>query len=186
MKTYNQISEGSMTDEEWNKIYDIQDKQDRNIDLTEDEIQTYKNWFVDAYGENTYNRISNEHEGNTAMLNGKKFWIASVNNDDGIIEETHTYKTAIENDFHHSMYFSPSEIEKMDDGTSSIFWIDEDGGIEGNGWRNGIESQTINKIIDQIDFLSERKIKPTIIKKKPNKKVKKWKDWQKPFESKKQ
>ncbi len=48
-----------------------------------------------------------------ALFNGVPFWSGSVNLLDGKIEEVHSYQEAQAADFHHSLYFSQAQIEKM-------------------------------------------------------------------------
>ena len=52
-------------------------------------------------------------------------WCGSADIIDGHIEETHTYEEAEDNDFHHSLYFSPNVAEKITDGDSVFFFIDD-------------------------------------------------------------
>lgn len=75
---------------------------------------------------------------NPAILKSKnkEFWIGAVNALDGKIEEVHTYETALNHDFHHSLYFSIPIVDKEDDDEVFIFWINEDGTIDGDFWRN--------------------------------------------------
>lgn len=81
--------------------------------------------------------------------NGKRFWIGTVSVLDGWIDEVHTYEEASNYDFHHSFYFSPNAIEKIDDEESMVFWVDEDG-INGE-WSHGkIPQDIINNIEQQI------------------------------------
>lgn len=83
---------------------------------------------------------------------GKRFWIGIASVYDGEIEEVHTYEEAKRNDFHHSFYFSPNALEKIDDETSMVFWVDEFG-IEGE-WTHGKMSQKIIDLIgQQIDII---------------------------------
>ena len=63
---------------------------------------------------------------------------------DGYVEEVHTYKEAEREDFHHSLYFSPEAAERISNGESVFFWID-DGKVQ-TEWRNG-ESIIVDKII---------------------------------------
>jgi len=122
---------------------------------------------------------------NMATFNGEEFWIGSVNNQDGTIEEVHTYEEAQSYDFHHSFYFSQQQLENIDDSICSVFWIEEDGDISGEFWRNeGRRPWIIGKIYEQIELFTEREIKTEKPNMKPTSKIKKWKEWQKPFESK--
>lgn len=121
---------------------------------------------------------------NGAIFNGKEFWIGSVNNKDGTIEEVHTYEEAEQQDFHHSFYFSETQLGKISNDECSVFWVD-DGEVKGEFWRNeGREPWIIGKIKEQIEMLSEpKKVQKTFEPKTPMK-TKKWKEWEKPFESK--
>lgn len=87
---------------------------------------------------------------NTFKFNNKKYWCGCVSLIDGIIEEVHKYQTAMENDFHHSFYFSIGSIEKMDNEESTFFWVDEKGNIQ-LAWRNNNNDLNIvNAIKNQI------------------------------------
>jgi len=174
---------GTMTDQEWEILDDIRDRWDRlGLDsLSKDEYNILKDWLKND------DKLLTEHEGNGAIFNGKKFWIATANNLDGVIEETHTYKTAWENDFHHSFYFSQQQLDKITNDECTIFWIND--GIDGEFWRNeSREPWLIKKIEEQIEYLDDIDMKKRKEKEqkipKPKPKVKKWKEWQKPFESK--
>lgn len=82
---------------------------------------------------------------------GEEFWIGTVNVYDGEIEEVHTYEEARDNDFHHSFYFSQSQIEKMTNGECMIFWINADG-IQAEWTMGKASPDIINKIKEQITF----------------------------------
>ena len=56
--------------------------------------------------------ISDKNHGLLLKTN-ERFWIGSVNVLDGEIEEVHTYEKAEENDFHHSFYFSDTQLQKI-------------------------------------------------------------------------
>lgn len=84
----------------------------------------------------------------TATFNGKPFWSGSVSLLDGVIEEVHSFSEAEDADFHHSMYFSQAQIEKMENGENAFFWV-ENGSINGN-WRESIPQSIIDKIREQI------------------------------------
>jgi len=84
------------------------------------------------------------------LKNNKKFWIASVNIIDGEIEETHTYQKAADNDFHHSLYFSIDQLEKIENGECMIFWISEYGDIQ---YHEKIAENIIDKIKKQIKII---------------------------------
>lgn len=91
---------------------------------------------------------------NRAVLKktGERFWIGSVNVYDGEIEEVHTYEEAEKNDFHHSMYFSRSQVEKIDNEECMAFWVDARG-INGEWTHGALERDIVNKIRQQIDIL---------------------------------
>ena len=84
----------------------------------------------------------------TATFNGKPFWSGSVSLLDGVIEEVHSFKEAEAADFHHSMYFSQTQLEKMENGENAFFWV-ENGSINGD-WRESVPQPIIDKIRDQI------------------------------------
>jgi hypothetical protein len=88
----------------------------------------------------------------TLIKTGKKFWIGSVNVLDGQIEEVHTYQAAERNDFHHSYYFSIAQQEKMSDGVSVVFWIDQGGDIES---AEDLPVKLTNQIHKQIKIQSQ-------------------------------
>ena len=66
---------------------------------------------------------------NQAVYGGRPFWCGSVNLLDGQIEEVHSYGEAQAMDFHHSLYFSEAQVEKMAAGECAFFWIN-DGRVE--------------------------------------------------------
>ena len=84
----------------------------------------------------------------TASFNGKPFWSGSVSLLDGVIEEVHTMDEAEAVDFHHSMYFSQAQVEKMESGENAFFWVDN-GIVQGN-WRETVPKSIIKKIEEQI------------------------------------
>ena len=86
----------------------------------------------------------------------KKFWSGSVSLIDGIIEETHTYKEAELNDFHHSFYFSETQIEKMDNGECAFFCVDRKSGEIYTFRQYGeVSNDIIEKIKEQIKIIEE-------------------------------
>jgi hypothetical protein len=85
---------------------------------------------------------------NTASFKGKAFWSGSVSLLDGVIEEVHTMEEAEAVDFHHSMYFSPAQVEKMENGENAFFWVD-DGKVQGD-WRESVPKTIIKRIEEQI------------------------------------
>ena len=87
-------------------------------------------------------------DGNSAMFNGKPFWSGSVSLLDGVIEEVHSYQEAEEAGFHHSLYFSHNQVEKMDNGENAFFWVDN-GTVYGD-WRETVPKEIISKIEEQI------------------------------------
>lgn len=86
-----------------------------------------------------------------AIFENKPFWSGSVNLLDGKVEEVHSYQKAQAADFHHSLYFSQPQIEKMSNGECAFFWINNSGEIEGL-WRDEINDEIIKKIAEQITF----------------------------------
>lgn len=77
------------------------------------------------------------------------FWIGTVNTLDGEIEEIHTYEEAQQHDFHHSYYFSNSQIEKIDQEECMVFWVDNHELIY--EWTRGIiHADIVYKINQQI------------------------------------
>lgn len=93
-----------------------------------------------------------------ATWEDKEFWIGCASSIDGKIEEVHTFEEAEANDFHHSFYFSKEAQDRMKNGESEIFWID-DGKIDGLGmWRDTfLEESEISRlsklILEQITIL---------------------------------
>lgn len=67
---------------------------------------------------------------NTFYYKGKQAWSGSISALDGVVEETHPYGRARENDFHHSFYFSEPAVERIGNGESLFFYVDEDGNVE--------------------------------------------------------
>ena len=59
-----------------------------------------------------------------AYYNGKELWCGAINVLDGVIEETHDFNTARDNEFHHSFYFR--HPEKIGSGECAFFYIDKD------------------------------------------------------------
>ena len=94
---------------------------------------------------------SKKDKNDTFMFNGKGAWSGSVNPLDGVIEETHSYDEAQENDFHHSFYFSDSILDKMNSGDSLFFFVDKDGNIEIDPMERG-DDRPFNEqfVIEQI------------------------------------
>lgn len=86
-----------------------------------------------------------------AYYQGRPFWSGSVNLLDGQIEEVHGYAEAARADFHHTFYFSPEQIEKMDAGECAFFFVNERGGIEGD-WRESVSPSLLRQIEGQICF----------------------------------
>ncbi|MFW6226062.1 MAG: hypothetical protein ACOC3V_03815 [bacterium] len=88
------------------------------------------------------------------LRNNKKFWIGSVNVLDGYIEEVHSYEVAKSNDFHHSFYFSPQQLEKIRNEECVVFWIDISDGSIVSEWRHGrTPTWLINKMKEQIKIV---------------------------------
>jgi hypothetical protein len=91
----------------------------------------------------------------TASFNGKPFWSGSVSLLDGVIEEVHTMEEAEAADYHHSMYFSPEQVEKMANEENAFFFV-ENGVVQGD-WRVSVPDSIIEKIKEQI------KISPAVV-----------------------
>lgn len=85
---------------------------------------------------------------NQGRYHGRRFWSGSVSLLDGGIEEIHTYEEAVAAGFHHSLYFSPAQVEKMDAGESAFFWIDN-GNIE-VAWRDTPSAHIVPEIARRI------------------------------------
>lgn len=86
-----------------------------------------------------------------AYYQGRPFWSGSVNLSDGQIEEVHGYAEAARADFHHTIYFSPEQIERMDTGECAFFFVNEQGSIEGD-WRESLSPSLLQRIEEQISF----------------------------------
>ena len=89
----------------------------------------------------------------TFSFNGKNAWSGAISALDGVIEETHPYRDAKEYDFHHSFYFSEPAIERIGNGDSLFFYVDEDGNVQidpigrGQGYD---KNALLSKILEQI------------------------------------
>ena len=105
---------------------------------------------LDKFGFNEDGTVkySLANDGNGATFKGRPFWSGSVSLLDGVIEEVHTYKQAENADFHHSMYFSPGQVEKMANGENGFFWVDR-GKVNGE-WRDSVPKEIIDSIERQI------------------------------------
>lgn len=87
----------------------------------------------------------------TAEYEGRQIWSGSANAIDGVIEETHTFEEAEFADFHHSLYFSDEQIEKINDGDSVFFFI-SNGEVE-TLWRDEeAPAWLVSKIRGQLKF----------------------------------
>ena len=105
-----------------------------------------KNNTINTRGDKDVNSMKSN--GNGATFNGKPFWSGSVSLLDGVIEEVHSYQEAEAADFHHSMYFSSAQVEKMANGENGFFFV-EDGKVHGE-WRESVPKNIISKIEQQI------------------------------------
>lgn len=85
---------------------------------------------------------------NPISFKGKAFWSGSVSLLDGAIEEVHTYEEAERADFHHSLYFSDEQVEKLDSDDNAFFFVNN-GEIE--MWRDDIPQWVIGRIYEQLD-----------------------------------
>jgi hypothetical protein len=93
-------------------------------------------------------------EQNYGSHKGRRFWSGVYDAHDGYIRETHPYETAQANDFHHSMYVSPSSQDAMRQGDAGFFWMEPEGKVQ-TSWRNGSAPPHIVRAIkDQLDPLS--------------------------------
>ena len=91
-----------------------------------------------------------------AKKGNKTFWSGSVSLIDGVIEEIHTYKEAEMSDFHHSLYFSETQIEKMDNGECAFFCVDRNTGEIYTFRQYGdVPNSIIRKIKEQITIRKE-------------------------------
>ena len=131
-------------------IQEILDKgvgNNKNLYHTSNESYNNIKKFNIQLGENV--DMSDKNHG-LLLRSNKKFWIGSVNILDGRIEEVHTYEKAFANDFHHSLYFSQTQVEKIKNEECMIFWVDL-AGVQGE-WRHGKLpwniAQEINKQIE--------------------------------------
>ena len=78
-------------------------------------------------------------------MNNSEIWCGCASIYDGFIEETHTYEEAKKEDFHHSLYFSIEAAERINEGESIFFWI-ENGKLY-TEWRNEETSQWLTETI---------------------------------------
>ena len=115
---------------------------------------------------------------NTASFKGKAFWSGSVSLLDGVIEEVHTIEEAEDADFHHSMYFSQAQVEKMANEENAFFFV-ENGEVHGD-WRVSVPDDIIERIKEQIEVspsvaeareFSDADIKYSIREEEPPKKT---------------
>lgn len=90
---------------------------------------------------------------NEAAYNGRPIWCGSVNLLDGEIEEVHSYEEAQAMDFHHSLYFSEAQVEKMAGGECAFFWIDS-GQVEVN-WRERCDPAVAQRLTAQLSFIGQ-------------------------------
>lgn len=94
--------------------------------------------------------------GKQAFFKGQPFWSGSVNLADGRIEEIHSYQEAQRADFHHSIYFSSEQAERIRDAECGFFWIDSNGSVQAE-WREKISDTIITKIEEQITVQEDNK-----------------------------
>ncbi|OQB40856.1 MAG: hypothetical protein BWY04_01175 [candidate division CPR1 bacterium ADurb.Bin160] len=64
----------------------------------------------------------------------QKHWIGLISNLDNQIESTYSYNIAEQAGFHHNLYMKQSDLEKLNEGVSSLFFINKDDKTI-NGWR---------------------------------------------------
>lgn len=128
------------------------------------DIEEYRSFFYDGVIPYKYLKIEleenllkyNKKDKNTFIYKNKKYWSGSVSLLDGIIEEVHTYQKAEKAAFHHSYYFSKSQIEKMELGENAFFFVDDRGIIYINPMDRGIIS---NKDLEDIKNKVKQQIK---------------------------
>lgn len=115
--------------------------------------------FEDANDKNIM-ESSKEFKCDTFRFNGRKAWSGAVNVLDGEIEETHRYKEAMENDFHHSFYFSDEQLDKMTSGETCFFYVDGDGiHVDPTERVDGIDKRFLeDRIKEQIKVIVEESI----------------------------
>ena len=87
---------------------------------------------------------------NQGVYQGRAFWSGSVSLTDGCIEEIHTYEEAEAADFHHSLYFSQAQVERMADGECAFFCINY-GHVEVY-WRDNPGDAVAKQIAHKIEF----------------------------------
>ena len=139
---------------EGNYVYNIQLKANKKIEASPSLGLLLKasNRMLNASG----NSIAEDAESvkrkfsdrNSATFKGKSFWSGSVSLLDGVIEEVHTMEEAEAVDFHHSMYFSQAQVEKMENGENAFFWVDK--GVVNGNWRENMPQSIIDRIKEQI------------------------------------
>ena len=90
---------------------------------------------------------------NGFIFKGKEAWSGAVSLKDGIIEEVHSAREAMNADFHHSLYFSEAVAERIDDEESAFFWVDD--GTIFTEWRsdNSDNLNLIASIKEQIELI---------------------------------
>ena len=82
-------------------------------------------------------------------MTGKvNIWCGCANPLDGYVEEVHSYAEAQNADFHHSLYFSVEAAERINNGESVFFWIDN--GILNADWRESISEKLKRKIKENL------------------------------------
>jgi len=87
------------------------------------------------------------------LRTNEPFWIGAVNILDGYIEEVHTFETAKDNDFHHSMYFSIPILDRQKrDEEVLIFWFEN--GVPYN-WEGNITYNIKKAILSQVELIKD-------------------------------
>lgn len=111
--------------------------------------------FSDLYPDTKYSKRVDLNKTNPVSFKGKEFWSGSVSLLDGKIEEVHTYEEAERAGFHHSLYFSDEQVEKLDSDDNAFFFVNN-GKIE--TWRDDIPQWVIGRIYEQLDSKGEKSV----------------------------
>ena len=84
------------------------------------------------------------------VFQGQIFWSGEVSLLDGVVEEIHTYAEAEAGDFHHSLYFSPRALQRMQEDKTAFFWVNQDDGQIYTAWRVALPSRLMGRLREQI------------------------------------
>ena len=125
------------------KVYEPKGWGRRNESIKEDTVKQNGKW-VNKGKEGTHGKFRTKkaadaqrkamfangyHEGIKESVRPEDAWCGCADAIDGEIYELHTYEEAEASDFHHSLYFSPNALDKMDEGECVFFCKDDNGGI---------------------------------------------------------